>query len=499
MFRILVVDDEETVRESIGNYLSRQKNLFTEVLVAGNGVEALKVLERTQPQIVLTDINMPFMDGLEFLEILRERYPELTVIILSGYDEFSYAQRAMRSGVEYYLLKPVNRRELLDLLTRLKEEYLGKVRDEEERIREETSLREKSERLCARLLHLMINDKIDCREWQYELEYLGIGKRAGVYCVCILKSENSQDFETRCEQAGIGVWLMMEMDGEKVLLMESDDIADFKQLCNVEAENPEMSGFWLGNVERDLSMVYSSYHVARGKAELAIYIEKDKNKQEELRQLEELRWKLVLFIKTQRCDMAKKCLSNIRKVLEGAYSEAYVRMECREVLYSVIFTLESLNGHGNMPWMVCEREGSYGGFASLEEWYKQLEKIMLDGMIQSRENAEKLQYNVVDKALRILKERWNETDLNLNAIADELYVSHNYLRYLLKEKTGQTFTQYLTQFRLERAVVLLEDSDMKVRDVAVQVGFEDAGYFTRIFTKKYACSPTEYRDRYREK
>lgn len=503
MFRILVVDDERTVRESMKNYLIRQKDLFTEVLVAGDGVEALKVLENSKPQIVLTDINMPYMDGLEFLEILRKRYQDITVIILSGYDEFSYAQRAMRSGVEYYLLKPVNRKELLNLLVQLKEEYIRKEQEAAERIREETSIREKEEMLCERLLRLMMNDRIDCREWQYELKLLGIGKEDAVYCVCILKDGSSVELENRCRKLSIGIWMIMEMDGEKVFLLEGTDITVLEQLYKMETEcgKQEAADFWMGSVERDLSMVYSSYHAAREKAELALCIgeDREKSKEEKIRRLEELQWQLVLYIKTQQSDTAKKCLENIRRELEDASYETYVRMVCREVLYSVVFTLEGLNGRGSMPQVIYDREGGYGGFPNLEEWHEGLEKIMLAGMAQSRENAEKLQDSAADRALRMLQERWNEPNLSLNTIADELYVSHNYLRYLIKERTGQTFTQYLTQLRLERAAVLLAESDMKVRDVAVNVGIEDAGYFTRVFTRQYECSPKEYRDKYGRK
>ena len=105
------------------------------------------------------------------------------------------------------------------------------------------------------------------------------------------------------------------------------------------------------------------------------------------------------------------------------------------------------------------------------------------------------QQDIANRALRLIGSKWNDPKLTLNDIAGELYVSHNYLRYLIKEKTGMSFVKYVTELRLERAALILSTTDMKVQEVALEVGFEDAGYFTRVFTKKYECSPSKYRER----
>lgn len=119
MCSILIVDDEQRTRDGLAKYLSAVGAPFHVAGVAEDGVEALRMMDRLQPDVVITDINMPHMDGLTFVETLREANEDAQVIILSGYDEFAYAQRAMRAGACEYLLKPVDRRYLTELLTKL--------------------------------------------------------------------------------------------------------------------------------------------------------------------------------------------------------------------------------------------------------------------------------------------------------------------------------------------------------------------------------------------
>jgi len=310
MFSIMIVDDEKSVREGLRNYLSRQEGLFDEVYSAVNGEEALKLLEEKVPQVIITDINMPHMDGLEFIELLKARRQEVQIIVLSGYDDFTYAQRAMRNGVEHYLLKPVDRKELVMLLSQMKERYLQNVKAKQENAQE---------RERANKQHQLLN---------------------------ILLEPDSQEKTQKLEQ-----WLSA--------VREMGDLS--------------------------LEQVFG------------------------------------------------------RLVGEGFGEEK-------------------------------DKEG---------EW----------------QNSEAEQKDIAQRALKLIQSRWKNPKLTLNDIAGELYVSHNYLRYLIKEKTGMSFVKYLTDIRLEHAAAILSTTDRMVQDVALEVGFEDAGYFTRVFTKKYACSPSKYREK----
>lgn len=299
MFSVMIVDDEKSVREGLKNYLSRQEGLFDEIFSAVNGEDALLVLEEKTPQVIITDINMPHIDGLEFIERLKRRNQQTQIIVLSGYDDFSYAQRAMRSGVEHYLLKPVDRKELVTLLGQMKEIHIQKMKEQRETEREYKH---------HQLLKILLEPE---------------------------SSERTQKLEE-----------------------------------------------WLEAV----------------------------------------------------CELG----------------DAELKLEFEQLV------------------------GNYGT------------------EIQIRGGEET---DLGQQALQMIQTKWKDPKLTLNDIAGELYVSDNYLRYLIKEKTGMSFVKYLTDIRLECAASILSRTDRKVQEVAQEVGFEDAGYFTRVFTKKYACSPSKYRDK----
>lgn len=382
MFNIMIVDDERSVREGIKRFLSGQEGLFDEVYGASNGAEAMEILKEKEPQIVLTDINMPYMDGLEFIETLKKQKTDIQTIVLSGYDEFSYAQRAMRNGVEHYLLKPVNRKELLELLNQMKEEYFRKTRAKEEDIQERERVQKQQQLLCDRLLHVILREPIDREEWHYELELMDLWKEQAAYVVCIVNYAvlpSDEALKTVCKDYELRQLQLMKNGDEQVILLVADSKEKAGQLeqwvRKTHTEDGNNAGIKLGKVVDSISQVYHSY-----------------------------------------C-MAKE-----------------------------------------------------------------------DSMIQQKDFAE--------RALKLIRTRWNDSDLTLNEIAGELYISHNYLRYLIKERTGKSFVKYVTDLRLEKAAEILKGTDMRIQDVALEVGFEDAGYFTRIFTKKYECSPSKYREKY---
>ncbi len=389
MFSIMIVDDEKSVREGLKNYLSRQENLFDEVYSAVNGEEALELMQEKQPQVIVTDINMPHMDGLEFIELLKKQRQDVQIIVLSGYDDFTYAQRAMRNGVEHYLLKPVDRKELVELLSQMKEAYFRKLRAREENVQEKERVHKQQQLLCSRLLNILLDGPINKNQWRYELELLNLWQEDVAYAVCIknkgLRQEQGagdsgvrRTFRSRCEAYGLGQLLLQEQEEEQVILLTA---------ASRETE---------GNLKA---------------------------------------W--------------------IEQVRSGSDSESELKF-------------------GTIVDDIAQVHASY-------------EAARKDSMLQ--------QQDIAQRALLLIQTKWNDPKLTLNDIAGELYVSHNYLRYLIKEKTGMSFVKYLTEIRLERAAAILSSTGRKVQEVALEVGFEDAGYFTRVFTKKYECSPSKYREK----
>lgn len=393
MFNVMVVDDEKSMREGLQKFLARQEDLFDEVYTAANGVEAVQLLKDKQPQVIVTDINMPHMDGLEFIELLKMQRQDVKIIVISGYDDFSYAQRAMRSGVEHYLLKPVDRRELIEVLRKTREEYYDRIKARQEDVEEKERVQKQQKLLCDRFLGMVLKGPVEKEEWRFELELLDLWKDDITYTVCIAndtamqgdqkaRERHKEALEENCDKLGIRMLAVQEDEEAAVLLLAAD--------------SPEKA------------------------AVMAQWIEQQK--------------------------------------------EQAVSVGTEEI--------------------ALKFGGLVKGIAEVHLSYDAARK---DSMVE--------QQDIANRALRLIGSKWNDPKLTLNDIAGELYVSHNYLRYLIKEKTGMSFVKYVTELRLERAALILSTTDMKVQEVALEVGFEDAGYFTRVFTKKYECSPSKYRER----
>lgn len=383
MYSILIVDDEISTRERIKNYLSAQEDLFDEVYCATDGEEAIQLLEVKKPQLIMTDINMPHMDGLELIEALKMQNREVTIIVLSGYDEFSFAQRAMRNGVEYYLLKPVDRRELVELMQSIKNDYFKRLQSKEEDKKKKERLQQQQQVLSNRLINAMFKGPIEKSEWEMELELLDLNKEDISYTICIILNEKAemipckQMFLEKCEVFGLKVRILAEIEGECVTLVEigtGDEKKKIEQwICESKSKKNVGSKLQWGVIVDRISDIYISYQAARKDVGI-------------------------------------------------------------------------------------------------------------------------LKVNMVERALKHIEKRWNDPQLALADIAEELHISQNYLRFLIKEGTGCSFVKYLTSLRLERAALMLEQTELKVQEIALKVGLDDAGYFSRIFTKEYGCSPSVYRN-----
>lgn len=387
MFSIMVVDDEKSVREGLVKYLLKQNALFDEVYSAANGTEALEILGNKRPQIIITDINMPHMNGLEFIEELKKQDREVQIIVLSGYDEFSYAQRAMRNGVEHYLLKPVDRRELIGLLSQMKDTYLQQRRTKEEHVLDRERVQVQQKRLCDRLLNIMMDGPIDRDAWHYELDLMDLWKDGAVYGICIM-NQAPQLGETVC----------------------NNHVEQFEKTC------------------RSYQLRYEK--LRENERELVFLLVADSTSKEE---------KLEMWVKENRSE---------------GWLEPYMKM-------------------GSTVRSISEIYISY---------------------LSAKKELER-QEDIAERALKLIQNKWNDSTLTLNEIAGKLYISHNYLRTLIKERTGSSFVKYLTEIRLERAAEILQTTELKVQEVARNVGFEDAAYFTRVFTKKYHCSPVKFREK----
>ena len=517
MIQLLLVEDEAKTRNGLLNHID-WKNLGIDMLqTAQSAEEALELCEEYQPDIILSDIRMRKMNGLEMCFALREKYPHCKIIIISGYADKEYLKAAIELGSISYVEKPIDLEELEHAIKKTVKAVLedrNSIRNNERLLQNQEFLKKET------FLSLLRAHKAD---GPLELSELLLREYES-YRVCVLrfskpvlqtvlkKKEVLQRLKPEeLSQAGGFLYgeftdnrhMVLLLCGESLLISEKSEIV--KRLEAV-CEKPcgELSVFLaLGDLVDTPCQIHSSYEHAR-EAEKAVfykgyshresYCEK-KEKKIVLNQEDMGSFKSFLIRGDQ--EAARRHIRELSKTLREMQAEASA------YVLSIYFELEKL--------LIAEQERlSLESREKREEKY-QVEIQAIEGMDTISEieahlvsqieelftMAQKDQSSslMITRVMRYINEHYQQKNLSVKQIAAELYITPTYLSSLFKRKTGNTLGEYLTKVRMERSVQLLSDLRLKTYEVALAVGYEDPSYFAKVFKKEYGIAPSEYRER----
>ncbi len=519
MYRLLIADDEQNIREGVAMFITRNCPRWQVVGTARDGREALALAGTLLPDVVITDITMPHMNGLEFLESLSDILPETKQLVLSGYDQFEYAVQAMRLGVSDYLLKPLDTAKLISVLDRLADELDARAlrfqQLEQLRLRSAGSNeRELQHYFTAALRSETLPALSPANE-----EWL---RAANCYC-CVL----CEGLETNQELLPRLLDQRLEDGARYVLLRVGTPAAQVIIFCVPESTS---SGFFL-----TLNHVLTS---------VAVSCKRD----EELN----LRFFLgrivdspdLLDLSYRQCCQAQKFSFPEHTTPLTTYEDILLsqRLPCPQLPRQVMQDIPTAVHCGNQAaftqncqalfdWFEAEqiRDANYMRICVLGLCYSILEleksdtaaapstyyefsnfqaEVMASNSLQELrgclENLASLYWlrqknhrvsrrMLADRVDEVVREHLSDTDFSLDDVAAALFISPNYLRQLFKKETGQTFTEYLTAQRMHHAKLLLGTPEIRVSDVAEQAGYADARYFSVSFKKYFHMTPSEYR------
>ncbi|AHV97824.1 response regulator transcription factor [Paenibacillus sabinae] len=528
MNRIMVVDDEAIQRRVLGKMI-REYLPGCEVVEASNGKTALDIVQTGAFDVIITDIKMPIMDGFDFIEHMKKLSTTTRIIILSSYRYFEYAQRALRLGAFDYVLKPVKEESIGLLLEKLRESI-----EEEKRISPEEISREQyhisMNAYYGHLLGEWIQNgvsaaKFEELEQQYSLEPSG--------AVIITRIEDNTPGELYPEGlddirgAMPGMLASMLSSANRVvsffasnlkLTMISvmtakrpDEVITGAVLAALEEYGQRLSGkyqlsFAIGvsNVSADLFREASvCYKEALDAADSRYFLGGDRvvthgavsgriaplhydfHKDEDL---------FKEYIRTDKADLLLKQTDDLfRRFLENGlpYREQWLKSIIQLVLH-IAPVIKGFVSDEAYTSVLRESEGSLTDCASFKECQEQFLEILRGFMKMMHSSRGRKHAEVIEKCVNYIEEHYTG-DISLEHAASLLYFSPNYLSMIFKSHLGVSFTKYLSEVRLEKAVQLLGDSDMKVYEIAGKVGFKDEKYFHRVFKAKYGLTPDEYR------
>lgn len=531
MLKIFLVEDEFVVREGIKNNIDWSAHGYEFCGEASDGELALPMIQKQKPDIVITDIRMPFMDGLVLSRLLKKEMPWIEIIILTGYGEFEYAKEGIKLGVAEYLLKPINGEELLREVDALAVKIEKKKKEREIR---EMYLKEMKENFLKErkdlFHHLVIGEK-SAGELLEIAGGLDIDLSALWYNIVLLEirsmkhtqeeySNSLVEIEQRLEKKDDTQHLLMfDRNPEgKAILFKADSGEELEKLQNTYLE--EMKEM-LDSYEEIRYFVGVGMPVNRLR-ELPVSFEKARhafahrylvrescilNSEEidrrsypvqedfdishvDLRQID--RSKIKEFLKLGDKEEAIYFVEEFFKALgsNALKSNIFRQYITMDAYFCVADFLEGLQLSRDEIELL---DVSSGCPQNQEEAVRYVTAIMEKALELREKNASNRYGAVVDEVIRYIEQNYGDEELSLNLLASHVNFSPNHLSTVFGQQTGQTFTRFLTEYRMNKAKELLRCTGKRSSEISMEVGYKDPHCFSYLFKKTQGMTPTQYR------
>jgi two-component system response regulator YesN len=530
MVKVLLVDDEPLECEAIRFILERERPEVQVVGQAGSGRLALKLARELRPDIVFMDIQMPGIGGLEATQALREAVPGVKVVMLTAYDEFDFAQRALKLGASDYLLKPARPQEILRVVDNMCRELAEAAAREEE----EKRLRQELEAMMPFIATGLVLDLVSGRSTNLEqlkerASFLGLGP--GPYQVLlvdidhfaastqarreverqVLKKEVYQALLCTLQENAQGLVTPLGSDTFLVLACVPGGKDAALELAEklreaVASSTPCTVTVGVGTTCADLAEVPLSYAAAQravrygsffGADQVVASSELERGDAESTFYPYELEARLAQSVRLGEAETARAVFRELWQRLSAATAGEAELARARALELATVLTRAALEGGaGSSVLSVLQRASleeltAAPTAAAVEEWVR----AVLDECLKAVEASQAaLRSEVIGQAKRYINQHFREP-VSLEDVAREVHLSPFYLSRLFKEKEGVNFVDYLTRLRLEEAKQLLAQTNDTVAAIAEQVGYAEANYFSRIFRRHFGMSPSEYRER----
>ncbi len=540
MLKIFLAEDEVIVRETIKRMIPWENLGFELVGEAADGEMALPLLLRQKPDLLITDIKMPFMDGLTLAKVAKKEIPGLKVVILSGYDDFNYAKQAINIGVEDYLLKPITKNALIERLTEIRSRYEHEKTQKEyyEKFHREMQAYEKNS--SRDFFEALVSGSMDMMEIYRRSEKLGLDIVAEAYNVLIFTMNCEEDFSGQRE--GYSEWeaesleLLEEFFSENTSAMlfrcnifsygvlikgQKETIEENTRSCVSEIQRildrKEQKRQWFvaaGEPVERLSQIQKSYYSAsRAFSQRYLYDEnilyydemasmEKKNVTEDdstyLQKVDVNALNPVILQKFLSNGLLEETENFVKDYFYAIGQEPLESLVFRNyVTLNVRFSVMSFLKEIGCDTRTLEQEDTEDVLSesskSLENAIAYAEKIISQAIALRDQNSGNKNRSILKTAVDFIDSHYMEEDMSLNKAANAANVSANHFSALFSQNMGQTFIEYLTNLRMNKAKEYLRCTSMRSSEIAGEIGYKDAHYFSYLFKKTQGMTPSDYR------
>jgi two-component system, response regulator YesN len=520
VYKIIIVDDEKNIRDRLAHFFPWREVGFEVAGTAENGVEALELIKQERPHAVLTDVLMPEMTGLELAAEIKTSYPEIKVVILSAYDDFKYAQDAIRFGVKGYLLKPLMKNDFFNVFTKLAEE-----------LREDEEVKD-----VNRVEELMLLDLIKGENLHQYADYWNQQTQSFRVAIFsfdrLFKEESTFSIRQKITELAADFWNRYQVPflfyGDNLIVLSTDSklvskkdlkpkirlfINSLRDNLGGIFKNHENIVVGVGNPSCTYQEVCRSYNEA-----VYAYSYKYFNENETVIFYEDLTVSGNSGNQTQLQNFMLDHVNNIENQLmesmksgeitdvtdivnhffdrykqASGLSISEIRGSCSELIIILMFRLKEkgLSLSSVDQQHVLGRIYEIDSLKELKRWLTQmLETISFDLIHKDKKDVN----SYVLMAKEYVKVNYQER-ITLEDISNRLFLHQAYFSAIFKKETGQNFIDYVNQVRVDKAVHLLRNTDYKIKLISDMVGFQSHSYFNKVFKNETGVTPVIFRKR----
>ena len=529
LIKVFICEDESIVREGLRDMIPWEKYGYEFVGDAPDGEMALPMIRKLAPDVLITDITMPFMDGLSLSKTVLQEFPNLKIIVISGYSDFEYARKAIELGVEQYLLKPVTKADMIKAL----EGTRKKISDENEQkdylVQYEQEFK-KFERFSHRaFFEKLVEGSMSVQEIYEEANKLHLNLSADEYNIVIFsiqdvkQSSYTDDAAVvtenllnqflqypdyilfRCNLLSYAV--LIKGDSDRLPQLQEKCVKMIKESCEkasntldwhvaVGVPTNRLSG--LSACYADANRAFAYRHIFPNQHVLIseqLKAEQYVPNENEINKIDAGKFDPMIiryFVQTGTLNEVETFTDEYISSLENSVHSILFRYY---LLVSIRVNVElALKEADVAPDDIANKLPTFDINDTSEDVRGYLIDILSVAIRMRDEEAQKRSNDITDTALQYINQHYSDDDISLDSVAEAINISANYLSALFSNKVGLSFVEYITKKRMAKAKQLLRSTSKRSGEIACEIGYKDPRYFSFVFKKYQGCTPSQYRN-----
>ncbi|NLM76396.1 MAG: response regulator [Clostridiaceae bacterium] len=528
LLKLLIVDDEYLVRNLLRHCLDWNEIGYEVVGEASNAHEALELVESLRPDVIFTDIYMPFMDGLEFGKIVFEKYPHIKIVVLTGHEEFEYAKKSVKIGISDFLLKPINDDEIRKTALNLKSKIEKERNQQEEYNKLQKQLEEALPCLKEQFLNQLLLSNIDKEEARVQAEYYKINLNSNYYIVSVIEASPADEERSSVNEEGR---LLLNLKAhnlvtryfrddpdvyvfrdafQNIVILNCEKDLDFSDClealrsliinslkCNVSIGQGKAYPI-IGKISKSYkeALYALRYKIIAGKNQVISYDEINLSASKQVQFQNDNFDTLAFYLKAGLYNKVEEYIVSTFNEYTGQETlniqtyraiASYIVSVILNVILEIDINISDIFSNTGQPFEQIFKSDT---LPEIRDYLVSIAKKTVD-TIQNTQTKKVSQ--IIEQIKEYIKQNQSDPDITLSSTAKKFYMNMSYLSRIFKQETGYTFVEYLTKTRMEKAVKLLKETDLRAYQVAEKVGIQNPHYFGICFKKWTGMSINDFR------